>query len=95
MADYILDMSAFTFGYAPDRVVNCRFVAGAGLGADTYRADWHLVPMVRFGSQLGVRLTPAVELFGEPSIAYQINSRWSTRLDRTTIQGVVGVNCRF
>lgn len=95
MADYILDMSAFTFGYDPDRVVNCRFVAGAGLGADTYRADWHLVPMVRFGSQLGVRLTPAVELFGEPSIAYQINSRWSTRLDRTTIQGVVGVNCRF
>lgn len=95
MADYIIDMSAFTLGYNPNRKINSRFVAGAGLGADAYRSDWRMLPTVRFGSQLGVRLSPTIELFGEPSISYQINSRWSLRLDRTTIQGLVGINCRF
>ncbi|MDY3062623.1 MAG: hypothetical protein SOW56_01150, partial [Bacteroidaceae bacterium] len=90
--DYLLDASAFTFGYNPDRVVSTRIVAGVDLGMDFYNSNVHFVPQVHFGGQLAVRVSPNVEIFAEPQYIYVLKSRFDSRLYRTSLQGVLGLN---
>lgn len=93
--DYILDASAFTFGYNPDRIVSTRVIAGADMGLDYQKENVRFVPQIHFGGQLAIKLSSNAELFAEPQFIYSLSDRFDSRLLKTSLQGIVGINYLF
>ena len=93
--DYIVDASAFTCGYNPDRVVSTRIVMGADMGMDCQRDNVRLVPQIHFGTQLAIRLSGSMELFAEPQFLYSFSDRFGRSLMKTSLQGLAGITCQF
>lgn len=93
--DYLMDASAFAFGYNPDRIVTTRVVAGVDLGMDYQKDNVRFVPQVHFGGQLAVKVSPNMEIFAEPQYIYSFSNRFDSRLLKTSLQGLMGVNYLF
>ncbi len=93
--DYIVDASAFTCGYNPDRFVSTRIVMGADMGMDCQRDNVRLVPQIHFGTQLAIRLSGSMELFAEPQFLYSFSDRFGRSLMKTSLQGLAGITCQF
>ena len=93
--DYLMDASTFTFGYNPDRIVTTRVVVGGDLGMDYQKDNVKFVPQIHFGGQLAVKLSSNLELYAEPQYIYSFSNRFDSKLLRTSLQALLGLNYSF
>lgn len=93
--DYLLDLSALSYGYDEDRVVTLRALAGLNLGVDYTSRKSHFVADVHGGAQLGFRLSKTLELYLEPQVGYRLDHRFTQRMRRVVPQMLMGLNYRL
>lgn len=91
-ADYMLDLTAMTYGYRKDRPVRLIGFIGGALGAD-YLKDQKATfsPNLHFGGQLAIRTGSRTEVFAEPQLAYKMGTRYVQRLDHWHPSLLLGV----
>ena len=103
-ADYMLDFTAWAYGYDPDRRFNLRPYAGLDLSLSRARQNYYLFPELIAGAQAGVRATKNIEFYYEGQIKYgcsnQIRFAYNTRNYVNTFRSLVmshmiGMNYRF
>ncbi len=95
--DYLVDATAYAFGYDEDRVVNVRPLAGVNIGAEyrSAKGTGQFVLDGHVGAQLGVRLSKRTEAFVEPQLGYRFDNYTSGRYQRVTTTALVGLNFRM
>lgn len=95
-ADYLIDITAATFGADDDRPFSVRAVAGANLGAWYERGKTHFSPDLHAGLQLAVRVGfNGWELFAEPQMAYQCYSQTTDKFAHIFPTLQLGVNYTY
>lgn len=103
-ADYMLDFTAWAYGYDPDRRFNLRPYAGLDLSLSRARQNYYLFPELIAGAQAGIRATKNIEFYYEGQIKYgcsnQIRFAYNTRnyvntFRRLVMSHMIGMNYRF
>ena len=103
-ADYMLDFTAWAYGYDPDRRFNLRPYAGLDLSLSRARQNYYLFPELIVGAQAGIRATKNIEFYYEGQIKYgcsnQIRFAYNTRnyvntFRRLVMSHMIGMNYRF
>ncbi len=103
-ADYMLDFTAWAYGYDPDRRFNLRPYAGLDLNLSRARQNYYLFPELIAGAQAGIRATKNIEFYYEGQIKYgcsnQIRFAYNTRnyvntFRRLVMSHMIGMNYRF
>ncbi|MBQ7539761.1 MAG: hypothetical protein IJT13_01400, partial [Bacteroidaceae bacterium] len=95
--DYIIDASAFTYGYNPERFFSLRPLLGATIGTNYLRSEGTLAFDVHAGLQLALRVSKYFEIFGEGVLAYELHTNplgntFSRRLNMFQPTALVGFN---
>ncbi len=94
--DYLADLTAYTYGYDPDRICTVSALAGVNLGADYSSKKVYFNGDVHVGGQLAFRVAPNLKLYGEPQIGYHFSKRYNhDRLARWQMVGLVGLDYSF
>lgn len=73
--DLLTDLTAQTYGYNPDRIVDLYALAGLNIGGDYTHGKTRFLADVHAGGQLGFRVAPHTRLFVEPQLAYRMSKR--------------------
>lgn len=73
--DYMTDLSAYTFGYNPDRLVDFLSFVGFNLGTDYGMGHFRFLSDLHFGGQVGFNVGSTARLYLEPQMAYCFSSR--------------------
>lgn len=103
-ADYMLDFTAWAYGYDPDRRFNLRPYAGLDISLSRARQNYYLFPELIAGAQAGIRATKNIEFYYEGQIKYgcsnQIRFAYNTRnyvntFRRLVMSHMIGMNYRF
>ena len=103
-ADYMLDFTAWAYGYDPDRRFNLRPYAGLDLSLSRARQNYYMFPELIAGAQVGIRATKNIEFYYEGQIKYgcsnQIRFAYNTRnyvntFRRLVMSHMIGMNYRF
>ena len=98
--DYMIDASAFTYGYNPDRFFSVRPLLGVAVGVSHMSDESTLAFDVHTGLQLAMRASNRVEIFGEGLLAFEAHSNnigqsFSRRLNMFQPSVLVGLNYRM
>lgn len=95
-ADYLVDVTAHTYGYDPDRVVSIRALAGFNMGIDYQKQRAKFLSDIHAGGQLAVRVGGPVSLYLEPQMAYRMSKRFKNQ-GRARIQPLMlmGIDYSF
>lgn len=90
-ADWLMDLTAHSYGVDPNRVLSVAVLAGANVGVDYSRGTTYFAPDVHGGAQLRLRLGGPVSLVGEGQMAYMLGNRMAGHRNRLMPQGLVGI----
>ena len=90
--DWLVDLSAMSFGYDEDRTVTLRALAGLRMGMDYYSGKARFASDVHGGAQLAFRVARNFEIFGEPQISYRFGKRFLTKFERVLPSASIGIN---
>lgn len=90
--DWIVDLSAMSFGFDTDRIVNLRGLAGLRMGMDYYSSKAHFASDIHGGAQLAFRLARNFEIFAEPQVAYRFGNRFNSKSERIMPSASIGVS---
>lgn len=92
-ADYLMDISALTRGYDPERNVSLRAYGGTDLGVDhVERGKTIFAPDVHVGGEVVFRLSSSMEVYVEPQLSYQFKEVFGGSLFRFVPSVMVGIN---
>lgn len=92
-ADYLMDISALTRGYDPERSVSLRAYGGTDLGVDhVERGKTIFAPDVHVGGEVVFRLSSSMEVYVEPQLSYQFKEVFGGSLFRFVPSVMVGIN---
>lgn len=95
--DYIMDASAFTYGYNPERFFSLRPLLGVAVGTNYTPIEGTLAFDAHAGLQLALRVSKRFEIFGEGVLAYEMHTNplgntFSRRLNMFQPTALVGFN---
>ncbi len=94
--DYLADLTAYTYGYDPDRICTVNALAGVNIGADYSQKKVYFNSDIHVGGQLAFRIADNLKLYGEPQIGYHLSKRYNhNRLGRWQVLGLVGLDYSF
>lgn len=95
-ADYIADISALTRMYDPARKVSLRAYAGVDMGVDKLKRNSAVfAPDIHFGGDVAFRISPELEIYAEPQLAYQFNNAFDSSLAGFVPSLMLGVNYKL
>lgn len=97
-ADYMADLTAYTLGYDPNRLVNLVGFLGFDVGTDYTRSHLRFLSDIHFGGQVGIKVGGKTRLFLEPQTAYCFSPRFengSSRLQGWRPQVLLGIEQGF
>ncbi len=91
-ADWLWDLTEYNYGANPSRIVSFSTIVGAELAQENRNARRRVFsPGVHVGGQLGVRVSPSVQLVAEPTVGARWSSSTSGRRVTLDAQAQVGV----
>ena len=91
--DWLVDLSALTYGTSASPLLSFRTVAGFALGAEYSDRRSYFAPDVHAGAQARLRLSSNVGVFAEPQLAYNMSKRLEgQRWGRVTPRMLVGID---
>lgn len=95
-ADYMADISALTRMYDPMRQVSLRAYLGADMGVDKLKGRSAVfAPDIHFGGDVAFRISPELEVYAEPQLAYQFNNAFNSSLAGFVPSLMLGVNYKL